>query len=240
MVSSGAGDNTITGNIIHDLKNSNNNANGTTNASVCGISLSGTPLKVVTGNTIYNLSNDYDSFAGTVTGLYFAGGTTAENTISENFIHSLSVSSNSSAASIYGIRIGSGASTYSNNIITLGGNTSTTIHGIYQTGGAGNYNNLYFNTVYIGGSVTSGTNQSYALYSTGTTNDRDFRNNILVNTRSTTGGSNLHFAIYFTATGGTGTLIARNNDFRYRGYTGLLWRSDGCITCSNRSGPGKS
>lgn len=209
-ISSTNGGNTITGNIIHDLKNSNANTNATTNTSVCGISLSGATLKTVTGNTIYNLSNDYDGFAGAVTGVYFAG-STGGNIISENFIHSLSVSSSSTAASLYGLRIASGTSTYSNNIISLGGDTPTTIYGIYQTGATGTTNNLWFNTVYIEGSVASGTNESYALFSTGTGNTRDFRNNILANNRSTAGGADLHYAIYIAGAGGT--ITCRNNDY---------------------------
>ncbi len=122
------------------------------------------PLKTITGNTIYNLSNTYPSFTGSVIGLFFTG-STGSNTISGNFIHSLSVNASSTTASIFGIRINTGASTYSNNIITLGGNTATTIYGIYESGLAGNNNNLYFNTVSIGGSPASGTNKSYALYS---------------------------------------------------------------------------
>ena len=73
----------------------------------------------------------------------------------------------------------SGATTYSNNIINLGGNTKTSVYGIYETGAANNNNNIYFNTVYISGTLASGsTNKSYALYSALSTNVRDFRNNI--------------------------------------------------------------
>ena len=120
-------------------------------------------------------------------------GSTTNNTIDRNFIHSLTVPS-SAGASISGIRINTGASTYSNNIIALGDNTLTTIYGIYEYGLAGNDNKLYHNTVFIGGSAASGTNRSYALYSAVTTNIRDFSNNIFANTRSTAGGTNLHYA----------------------------------------------
>jgi hypothetical protein len=221
-ISSTNGTNTISGNIIHDLTSGNANNLATNNASVCGISLSAATIRNVTGNTIYNLSNSYTSFAGSVIGLYFSGITGGNNTISQNFIHSLSVSGSSTAASIYGIKIASGASTYSNNIITLGGDTPTTLYGIYETGAVDNNNNLYFNTVYIGGSPGSGVpNLSYALFSNTTTNTRNFRNNIFMNARSTAGGTNLHYAAWFDYSVNTG-LTADNNDYWAPGVGGVL------------------
>ncbi len=206
---------TISGNTIYDLSIANANTNASNSASVCGIALNGTANpKTLSGNTIYNLSNTYASFAGNIIGLYFAGGTSA-NSVSANFIHSLSVSgASSTAANIYGIKIASGLTTYSNNIINLGGNTRTSVYGIYETGAASNNNNLYFNTIYIGGSLASGsTNKSYALYSAASTNVRNFRNNIFMNARSTTAGANLHFAAYFNYTASTNITLNYNDYF---------------------------
>ena len=187
-----AGTNTVSNNIIRDLTIANANTASTQSASVVGISLNNTTAAAqsITGNTIYNLSNTYASFAGNVIGLYYNGSTTASS-VTGNFIHSLSVAgASSNAASIYGIKINAGATTYANNIISLGGNTKTTMYGVYETGSSANNNNLYYNTVYLGGTLASGsTNKSYALYSAVTTNTRNFRNNIFSNARSTTGGS---------------------------------------------------
>jgi hypothetical protein len=222
-ISSAGGTNTIASNTIRDLTTANNNTNTDNTASVSGIALSGTTtVRTVTGNTIYNLSNTYASFAGNVVGIYFAGNTGA-NVVSQNFIHSLSVTgASSTSASVYGIKIAAGATTYYNNIINLGGNTRTTIFGIYETGAGSNNNNLYFNTVYIGGSLGAGvTNLSYALYSAVTTNTRNFRNNIFNNSRSTTGGASLHYAAYFNyATGSNLTL--NYNDYFAPGTGGVL------------------
>jgi len=220
-ISSSNGTNTFSNNVIHDLtiSNANNLSNG--NASATGISLTGASPKTITGNTIYNISNSNVSFTGNVTGIYFSGITGANNIISGNFIHSLAVNASSTSGSIYGIKIASGASTYSNNIITLSGNSSTTVYGIYETGAATNNNNLYFNTVYIGGSPGGGaTNRSFALYSAAISNVRNFRNNIFVNARSTTGGSNLHYAIYIVAAGGT--ITCDYNDYFVSGTGGVL------------------
>jgi hypothetical protein len=77
---------------------------------------------------------------------------------------------------------------------------------------------LYFNTVYIGGDGNGGTNKSYALYSAVTTNTRNFRNNIFVNARSTTSGSNLHYAAYIVSTGGS--ITCDYNDYLASGAYG--------------------
>jgi hypothetical protein len=204
------GTNTITNNTVRNLTIRTANSSITHTASVSGIVMTSTTAaaQTVSGNTVYNLVNTRGSFTGGVIGIYYAGPTTA-STVSRNFVHSLSIAS-STTADIYGIKIASGATTYSNNIISLGGNTTTDIFGIFETGASNNNNSLYFNTVYVSGSPTSGTNTSYALYSAVNTNTRDFRNNVLVNARSTTGGSSLHYALYIPNTGGTLTCDYNN------------------------------
>ena len=216
--SSSSGTNTISNNTIYDLTIANANNAQYNTASLCGISLVGAISRTVSGNIIYNLSNTRTSFGGYINGLYFEGiFGTGTNVVNGNFIHSLTVDVSTTSAKICGIQIYAGATTYSNNIISLGGNTQTTIYGIYETGVSGNNNNLYFNTVYIGGSVASGSNKTYALYSAVTTNSRDFRNNVLVSTRSTTGGSHFHYAAYISTTGGT--ITCDYNDY-YASGTG--------------------
>ena len=61
---------------------------------------------------------------------------------------------------------------------------------------------------------------SYDLYSAVTTNTRDFRNNIFVNARSTTLGSNLHYAMYIVSTGGS--ITCDYNDYYVSGTGGTL------------------
>ncbi|HEY5534814.1 MAG TPA: T9SS type A sorting domain-containing protein [Ignavibacteria bacterium] len=219
-IASNTGTNTITNNTIHDLTSALNTSDG----AVRGIFLfsSTAAAQTITGNTIYNLSNTNTSFAGYVTGIYYWETTTdIASTVSKNFIYNLSVSASSTAATIYGINITNGAATYSNNMISLGGNTPTTIYGIYEKGAAGNNNNLYFNTVYISGVPTSGTNKSYALFSEANTNTRDFRNNIFFNARSTTSGNNLHYAAYFYY-GSSSNLTLDYNDYYAPGTGGVL------------------
>jgi len=213
-----AGTSNISKNTIHNQ----NSASLGTNGAVIGIELNGTSAtNTVAENVVYALSNSGTTFSGYVAGIYFTGNT-GSNQLNTNFIRTLTVDAASTSASVYGIRLASGATTCDNNIISLGGNTATTIYGIYENGAATNDYSVYFNTIYIGGSLGSGiTNKSYALYSNATTNSRDFRNNILSNTRSTTGGSNLHYALFLNY--GTDTnLTLDHNDYYVPGTGGVI------------------
>ncbi len=144
-------------------------------------------------------------------------GSTGGNTVSRNFINSLSLYS--SSGTIYGIQINTGTTTWSDNIISLKGDIGAQIYGIYETGAAGNNNNIYFNTVYIGGSPVSGSQPSYALYSNTTANIRNIRNNIFVNARSNNGSSGKHYAIRVA---GTANLTIDYNDYWVSGNGGVL------------------
>jgi len=220
---------TITGNTVHDLTIANaNTGTGPLSSNPNGTSLSAGGILVavnsntshtISGNTVYNISNTYSSFAGNVAGIYFYGSSgTNVSTIDKNFVYGLSVSSGSTSASIYGIDIAEGSATCSNNIITLGGNTTTRLYGIYESGGPNSYSNsVYFNTVYLGGSPASGSVNSYCLYSALNSNTRNIRNNILDNARSNNG---THYAMYFAYTGGN--LTCDFNDYYVSGTGGKL------------------
>ena len=216
------GANTVTNNNVHHLTIANANTSSNNLMSVAGIYLAGSgAAQTVSGNTVHDLSNSYSAFAGHIAGLYLALPITAANTIAQNFIYNLSVNALSIGATTYGIKIVSGNSTYANNIISLGGNTATTLYGIYvnDLGVDGHSTNLYFNTVYLSG-ITIGFQPSYALYSVFgavSTSTRDFRNNIFYNariigsTKAPGNGSGTHFAAYFEAI--SGPLTCDYNDY---------------------------
>ncbi|MEI7485728.1 MAG: T9SS type A sorting domain-containing protein, partial [Ignavibacteriota bacterium] len=107
--------------------------------------------------------------------------------------------------------------TITNNILSLGGNNVSNIFGIYERGSSGCNTSLYFNTVYISGSPTSGNLTSYALYSENNTNTRNFRNNIFMNERSNAGN---HYAMYIVSSGGS--LTCDYNDYIVTGTNGKL------------------
>jgi len=220
------GVNSILNNTVRNLSTINVSNDLYANASIIGISQKSTSAgQTVSGNTIYALTNNTTyGRAITVTGLYYAGGINGTNVVSGNFIYGLTVSS--ALATIFGININTGATTYYNNIINLGGNsatnTTTTVYGIYETGPtSSDNNNLYFNTVYICGTLGSGSSKSYALYSALNLNTRNFRNNIFENARSTTGGSGLHYGAYFNYSTG-GNLTVDYNDYFTPGTGGML------------------
>lgn len=189
-------------------------------SNLYGIRNASTGIVSISNNTIANLSNTTSNTAGSLIGLYFTGGT-AGNSVSENFVHSLSAGSGAITAAVYGISANNGLTVYSNNIISLGGNTSSTIFGFHESGTAGNTNNLYFNSVYVGGSPTSGSSDSYAFYSASPANTRDFRNNIFQNARSNSGASGTHYAAYFNYSSGT-SLTLDHNDYNAPNVGGVL------------------
>jgi len=211
------GTNTISNNTIYDFTIANANTNAVYQASVCGISLNGTTTnRNVTGNTIYNLSNTYGSFAGSVMGIHFTGMAGSSNTIQSNFIHSLSAS----GGTLFGIKISSGASTFSNNIINLGGTNPNLVYGIFDMAAITQNNNIYFNSIYIGGTLGTSSSNSYAIYINSNQSTRNYRNNIFSNARSNSGGTGKHYAIYYAGTGGTRTVDY--NDYYVSGTGGTL------------------
>ncbi len=213
-----AGVNTIQNNTVTALSSASpsNDPNG--NAAVVGIAQKSTAAgQVVSGNTISNLACTYTGTRpSSVIGIYYAGGTTTPNLVSGNFIYGFSVLStapSTTPAILCGIKLSSGSTTAANNIISLGTGITTgcNISGIYENGVAGNNNNLWFNTVFVGGTVSSGAGAStYALFNNANTNTRDFRNNILDNVRAGGGSSAFHYA---AALAGTANLTIDFNEY---------------------------
>ena len=140
---------------------------------------------LIKGNTITNCSGYYDVY-----GIK----TIANNpTVEQNFI--ASIKSNSALQSVYGIytKNSTNGGTIQNNIISLGyaDVLNSYKYGIYSYYGS----SIYFNTVSIGGTGTSGTNHSAGFYFavSGTVS---IINNIFSNYRVNAGGSGSSYAIY--------------------------------------------
>ncbi len=218
-ITSISGASTLANNVINNLTIANANTSSNELAAVSGIVINNNAINTLTGNVIDHLSNTSPGFAGNVTAVYFTGGNTGGNTISGNFIHDLSVTgAGSTSAALSGIWLASGNIFCCNNIISLGGNTASTIYGIYDKGVSGQTCSLYFNSVYLNGSLGSGsTNKSYCLFSNAAANTRNYRNNIFQNARSTTGGSSLHYAVSLTA---NNSLVMDYNDYFTNGASG--------------------
>lgn len=179
------------------------------------------------GNTvencnIYMTSNTiYDAY-----GIYVSspGATTQENKISKNKIYGL----NSATSGVTGINcyILSGTTTISNNVIALSPSTTGIVKGINILY-ADAVLSFYYNSIYIGGSLTSGSSKSSGIYKEAAVTTFNVKNNSVYNARSNSGGSGSHYAIYFANTATTS--IAMNyNDYYVSGTGGVLgyWTTD--------------
>ena len=173
-----------TANSIHASSDAASNAQ-----SVYGIYVLGTGTNTISSNTIANLTNATSFASGSVSGIYY-GGSTIASSVNGNFIHSLS--SPSANPSINGIYHGAGNATYSNNIINLGTGITNGNSFIGINGAGSNTLNLYHNTVYIGGTASGTTANTFALSNIGT-NTRVYKNNIFSNSRSG-GSTGKHYA----------------------------------------------
>jgi hypothetical protein len=198
---------TMVNNTVYNL-NSAGAANIGINAGFAG--------NVVTASTVSN-NNVYalkaNGAAGSVfTGLQLTGSTQSNVTASRNRIHSF-YPSNIVGTVINGILV-NGNYTVANNFVRLGIDTagsdvniSTTFIGINKTSGT---SNIYYNTVYIGGSgTTTGTDSSFAIRSFVTSGTRDVRNNIFANYRLNSSGTGKHYAMSFV--NNTGLTLNNNN-----------------------------
>ncbi len=212
------GTNTIDENTIRDISIANANTSSYT-PSIAAINLdTKTEAQSIHQNLIYNISNTSTSFTGLVVGIFTRNSVGASaGDIDANFIHSLSVDAATTGAKIYGIYENTDGIVYSNNIITLGGSTSTEMYGIYDVGNSGKTGSFFFNSIYISG-TNSGSEKSSALRYNTSSNTRDLRNNILFNARS--GGSSSHYAIYYDNT--SGTFTSDYNDYFVGGTGGII------------------
>ncbi len=203
----------ITSNTISDLYASGTSTGNT--QLVSGIRLNKAQFLQLSGNTISNLSSAKTGTGDAVTGIDVKGDITNAKSVFNNFIHSLEATA---GTTINGIKINSGFGTFYNNIISLSPASASVVNGIYETGAASHNHNLYHNTIYVGGSSTTG--NSYALWVNANTNTRDIRNNIFINQRTNTSGSAKNYGVYFNATGGTFTLNKNNYYINSGSYIG--------------------
>ncbi|MFZ4546625.1 MAG: T9SS type A sorting domain-containing protein [Bacteroidales bacterium] len=219
-----AGTNTIQGNTVRNITSSSKQSSGGSAASVIGIVQSGTTAgtsQTINRNTIDNLSNISSTAKVYVSGIYYSGPIAGTHTISGNFIHSLSISSSDNLSDIEGIQLAGGTFTCANNIVNLGvGITGGyIINGIWDESNSSLARSILFNTVYIGGTVSSGGSITAAFNNQFNTSSRDFRNNVFFNARS--GGSGKHYAYYLKATGNTG-LTSDYNDYWVTATNGVV------------------
>jgi hypothetical protein len=153
----------------------------------------------VSGNTISKIIKG--GSAANVTGIKIYNGA---NNVNANFITSITTPDVqiSEPSNIYGIQVtgnsGAEVSTYSNNIISLGGDYSANLYGISELNGtATGKSNFYFNTISLYGTQpVNSVSKSQCFYVNSKTTTINIQNNIFSSSRSTIDGLNLHCALY--------------------------------------------
>jgi len=209
-----SGSNTITNNIVRDLTSFSKQSSGGSAASAIGISQTSTTAgttQTISGNTVYIIKNTNPTEKSLIRGIYYNGPASGSHTIYGNFVHSLSIVSSNNNSDITGIELAGGTYTCANNIVNLGVGIAGgyIINGIWDESGSTITRSVYFNSVYIGGTVNSGSSTSVALkneYS----GIRNYRNNVLLNARTSTTGK--HYAYYVRYIEQTG-LTSDYNDY---------------------------
>ncbi|MFZ4583257.1 MAG: beta strand repeat-containing protein, partial [Paludibacter sp.] len=192
-------------------------SNGTNfqNASIVAISvISNTEgnAQSITKNTVHNIET---TATGKIElyGIFFDGPDATEAIISRNFVHTFVVPTDGSTGTyLHGISLYDGSYISSNNIVYLGSNITIgcSIWGIWT--GTNDAGKIYHNTIYLTGTATSGTSNSYAFRSLNCPSSLDLRNNILWDGRVNNSGVISHFAIYL----GCNTNVTLNyNDFQF-------------------------
>lgn len=212
ILASDQGVSTITNNSVHDLTTATTNptSKGGTRYlafvgigaqySVDGYSPAGTSIS---SNSIYNMKLTSASVTPLTNGIFFPAKTTGTNTCSTNFIYNLE--SQADGTIMDGVYFG-GSITLINNMIRLGYNvngTSSTYAAFYDglhkfgTGAC----NLYFNSVYIGGSNVNNVAANYsACFERDNSGSDICINNIFQNTRTNAGAGAKHYSIVLNAT----------------------------------------
>jgi trimeric autotransporter adhesin len=215
---------TIASNTISNLNMNAANTGTTTGTGAIGILLTSTASAGhnIRNNVVHSIQNTSATGAVVVSGIVY-NGFTGTNTIEKNFVHSLSVAS--ATGVINGMEFPStNASIVKNNFIRLGvdaaGNSISNANNIVglRKNGSGTQE-FYFNSVYIGGSVTSTTATNTAAFARPTAGTTTLRSNIFVNARSnaTTGGA--HYSLQVN---NTTNLTVNNNLYLYNGTGGAF------------------
>jgi hypothetical protein len=194
------------GNVVQNITNNCTTA-GT--VAVAGLLTSGsTGANVISQNTFRSLVNNAGTFNNSIYALYTSFATNSGSVVERNFVHSLAVNSTALTSQIAGILPVAGSGTYRNNLVRLGydadGNAITSgivMYGMFEIAGT---NNIYNNSVYIGGSGVASSSNTYAFVSNVTTGTRNYIDNIFWNARDNASGTGVNTAIALsTITGAT-------------------------------------
>src|SRR6185312_7105871 len=154
--------------------------------------------------------------------LYCSFSATA-NVVERNFVHSLSITSTATTSQLAGILPAAGQGTYKNNMVRLGvdaaGGSITpgyAIYGMFEIAGA---NNLYDNSVYVGGTGVASASTTFGFVSNVTSGTRNYKDNIFWNARSNASGTGKNYAIALSGLPGA---TSNYNDLYADGVGGFV------------------
>lgn len=210
-----------TGNTIRNIESGTTGSSFNTGTFGMYFSVIGGQV-TATGNTIHSLTGTNPSQLARVSGIATYAGTVS---VTKNIIHSLGVANNLSL--LKGLDSFAPAGMFINNMISLGRDSSGTsvssgcqIFGIHDwTSSVSKY---YFNSVLISGTAADGGANTFALYSTATGN-REYVNNILMNSRINSGSTGKHYSIHVEGTSPLPAgLICNYNDLYVSGTGTVL------------------
>lgn len=190
--------------------NSANSVSGFGNLN--GIVISGNGTSSVSQNTIKNFVS-----TSVVNGINTVSTGASKFLIDRNYIHSIL---SDAAAVVKGILLeAADTNVCTNNMISLDPNPFTTnVTGIYDAAGR---NSFYYNSIYIGGSQTTGGN-SYGYYSISGVFSKA-KNNVFYNARSSVSGTSKHYSVWIlNGTPGPSGPLFNNNDLYVSGTMGML------------------
>ena len=210
----------VSGNIIRNLYSSVTAITGVgSSAAIIGLyyTPSGTLSQTVTDNKIYNLFTTATAASASITGIAINTSPSVSTTFSKNKVYNL-VPSTTANATITGLYVAGGNTTYANNEISLGldnSNNSLTnpyiIYGVNELGGS---NNFYFNTVAIQGSGVNNASTTVAFRTAYTSGTHNYRNNIFANLRSfATAGTTFNIADSIVGTISSGAITGLTQDY---------------------------
>lgn len=204
---------TITNNIIHDMV-ANSTGGGYLYLPV-GILFYGTSgTHTIEGNTIYNIINNNTGAATyAAVGIDVYVSASVPVTIKRNRIYNVYTSSTGVGASsglASGIYVGTGGNSILNNQISMGASSilENRVVGIQDVASSGT-NTFYYNSVFINGTTSTGSNNSYCIQRTSTATDIVW-NNIFYNKRTTAGTGYNYATGSSSATGITSASIDYN------------------------------
>jgi hypothetical protein len=199
------GSNVISWNNVYNLTTPNQGTNDFDNANIIGIINTSTASPVmIDHNRIYSLSNTSATANVQIFGIANKCTTTPGSKVTHNVIFSLSTTSTGASVNVNGIGFDAGSCDYVNNMIRLGidasGNSQTAnfvVNGIKHGVNATAPNNIYFNSIYIGGTgILSSSNITSCYRKFSTTGNVNVLNNIFFNARSNASGTGKHYCIH--------------------------------------------